>query len=197
MENINKSLKFWLEEVEKYSNPSFDYLPEIDLYMDQVLTYLDRQLKLFTISSLDKQITSSMINNYVKGHVIDMPVGKKYSRVHLAKILEVNTLKRIFSIAEIKQILDSQYESDTEESYEFFKEQSKNAYKETIDEATAKLEDIAVNDTAALTSLALEIGLKAQANAMLASRILNYIRIKQDLEDEPIKKKKESKKDEE
>lgn len=193
MENINKSLKFWLEEVENYSNPSYENLPEIDLYMDQVLTYLDRQLKLFTISSLDKQITSSMINNYVKGNVIDMPVGKKYSKIHLAKILEVNTLKRIFSIAEIKQILDSQYSSDSEDSYEFFKEESKNAYKDTIAEASEKLNSIQDNDIEELTSLALQIGLKAQANAMLASRILNYIRIKETLDDAPVKKEKKNK----
>ncbi len=200
MENINKSLKYWLEEVEKYSQPSFESLPEIELYMDQVLTYLDRQLKLFTISSLDKKITSSMINNYVKGNVIDMPVGKKYSKVHLAKILEVNTLKRVFSIAEIKQILDSQYAaSDDEECYEFFKEESKSAFQETINDTKGKLDSISTNDTTALTQLALEIGLKAQANALLASRILNYIRIKETLEDEPkketVKKEKKEKSD--
>ncbi len=183
MENINNSLKFWLNEVDNYNQPSYEGLPELDLYMDQVLTYLDKQLKLFTISSLDKKITSSMINNYVKGHVIDMPVGKKYSKIHIAKILEVNTLKRIFSIAEIKQILDSQYANQDTDNYEFFREQTKNSYTSTILETNEKLEDIKENDIEALTALALEMGLKAQANAMVASRILNYIRIKTTLED--------------
>ncbi|UKI49383.1 MAG: DUF1836 domain-containing protein [Clostridium sp.] len=51
-------------------------LPDIDLYMDQVVTYLEKQLKILATSSLDKQITSSMINNYVKGEVISAPVSK-------------------------------------------------------------------------------------------------------------------------
>lgn len=183
MENINKSLKFWLEEVENYDIPSFEHLPDLDLYMDQVLTYLDKQLKLFTISSLDKAITSSMINNYVKGNVIDMPVGKKYSKIHLAKILEVNALKRVFSIAEIKQVLDVQYANEEVSAFEFFKDESKSAFHETIKTTNEKLEKIEDNNIDDLTTLALELGLKAQANAMLASRILNYIRIKQTLED--------------
>ncbi len=194
MENINKSLKFWLDEVSNYNQPDYESLPDIDLYMDQLLTYLDRQLKLFNISSLDKNITSSMINNYVKGHVIDMPVGKKYSKIHLAKILEVNSLKRIFSIAEIKQILDTQYEdNDNANNYDFYKDQSKIAFNNCIEEASVKLDKIEENDVDELTSLALEIGLKAQANAMLASRILNYIRIKNTLEsnEKPKKEKKE------
>ncbi len=189
MDNINKSLKIWLEDVEKYSQPSFDSLPEIELYMDQIITYLDKQLKIFTISSLDKQITSSMINNYVKGSVIDTPVGKKYSKIHLAKILEVNSLKRIFSIAEIKQILDNQYSSEDDvENYDFFKEESKTSFQEAINDAFSQLDHIEDNDINALNNLALSLGLKAQANAIIASRILNYIRIKTTIENNETKK---------
>ena len=65
MKDINNSLKIWLDDLNKYELTSYEKLPDIDLYMDQMITYLERNLNTFEISSLDKQITSSMINNYV------------------------------------------------------------------------------------------------------------------------------------
>ena len=82
MKDINKSLKFWLEELDKFELASYEKLPDIDLYMDQMITYLERQLNTFSLSSLDKQITSSMINNYVKGDCIPSPNAKKYNKLN-------------------------------------------------------------------------------------------------------------------
>ena len=106
MKDINNSLKLWLEELENFELTPYEKLPDIDLYMDQMITYLERQLRTFSLSTLDKQITSSMINNYVKGDSIPNPVAKKYNKEHIALILQICLLKRAINISDIKQIMD-------------------------------------------------------------------------------------------
>ena len=112
MNSINKTLSKWLDDLNKFSYRNYDELPDIDLYMDQVVTFLEKQLAIFQTSSLDKQITSSMINNYVKGEVVSAPIAKKYNREHLALIQEVCTLKQVLSIAEVKQVIDERYKKN-------------------------------------------------------------------------------------
>ena len=79
MDNIKKTLEVWLNELNNFSFKRYEELPDIELYMDQVVTFLEKQIKIFQNSSLDKQITSSMINNYVKGEVVSAPISKKYN----------------------------------------------------------------------------------------------------------------------
>ena len=182
MKDINKSLKQWLNELNHYQLTGYEKLPDIDLYMDQVITYLERQLLTFQLSSLDKQITSSMINNYVKGEVIPSPTAKRYNKEHLALILEVCLLKKALSISNIKTILDSKYKNtDFAETYnDFTKEASQTLHNVAADTAN-KLEKIEINDQAALLDLALKLGLQANANMLIAERIMNYIKIQNDL----------------
>lgn len=182
MENINKSLEFWLSELQNFEHVSYEGLPDIELYMDQVITYLEKQLNIFTLSSLEKQITSSMINNYVKGDVLDTPTAKKYAKLHLAKSIEIYTLKKIFSIAEIKQILDEQFiDGDNLTNYNNFTKELKEIFTETTTDTLEKLNNIEENNYHDLNNLALNLGLKAATNAIISARILNYIRIKKDL----------------
>ena len=61
--------------------PTYDALPEIDLYMDQVIGYLNRLLCRVCRSEDGAPLTPSMINNYVKGGHVERPVQKKYSRI--------------------------------------------------------------------------------------------------------------------
>ena len=58
-------------------NPAWERLPELDLYMDQVITLMDKQLTPFTTDGSDKLLTPSMINNYVRDEVLPRPVKKK------------------------------------------------------------------------------------------------------------------------
>ena len=59
--------------------PKWSELPNIDLYLDQVLLYVNR-LDSSSIVDDDKGLTSAMINNYVKNGHLDKPVKKKYNR---------------------------------------------------------------------------------------------------------------------
>lgn len=91
---------FTNKEIIEYHCPRWDELPDIELYMDQVLSVLERKLKIFAEPE-EKIITSTMINNYVKQKVIKPPLNKRYDRYHLAYFYVICVLKRIFSVSEI------------------------------------------------------------------------------------------------
>ena len=178
MDNIKQALENWMNELSNFSFKEYEALPEIDLYMDQVVTFLDKQLSIFQTSTLDKQITPSMINNYVKGEVLPSPISKKYNKEHLALIEEICTLKQVLSIAEVKQILDSEYKDVTlkGETFNKFNEMNNNKIQESVENAFKQLNDIDENDTTALTNMALDFAMTANTYIQISKRILYLIR---------------------
>ncbi|MEX2784842.1 DUF1836 domain-containing protein [Streptococcus sp. H49] len=84
--------------------PKWAELPELDLYLDQVLLYVNQISQQAGVAN-DKGLTASMINNYVKHGHIDKPVKKKYNRRQLARLIVITSLKNVFSIQEISQTL--------------------------------------------------------------------------------------------
>lgn len=182
MENVNKTITNWLNELEDFKYPTYEQLPDIELYMEQMMYFLERELAIFKTSSLDKVITPFMINNYVKGEVINKPVAKKYSKEHLSKINETCMLKSVLSISETKQILDKEYEdTNISDAYNSFKTLSENVYKEKSKEILDKMDSIEDNDTKSLTSLALNLATEASANIAIAKRMLYYIKKYEDM----------------
>lgn len=82
--------------------PAWETLPDIGLYMDQVITLMERTF----LTALPKgEITKSMVNNYVKVGLVPRPVGKKYDREHLAMLLMVAVLKQALSMENIARML--------------------------------------------------------------------------------------------
>ncbi len=94
--------------------PTFDELPNIELYMDQVNALVNRYLAFFGNDDNTEIITHSMINNYVKLKVIPMPVKKRYSRTHLACLIMIGALKQCLSIPTIEFLLPN--DCDEEEA---------------------------------------------------------------------------------
>lgn len=195
MENIKTTLENWLNELNNFSFKKYHELPEIELYMDQVVTFLEKQLSIFQTTSLDKQITSSMINNYVKGDVISAPISKKYNREHIAAIEEVVTLKQVLTIAEVKQILDAGYNSSPEKSdiFDAFNDSTNNKISTAVEEAFKQLNKIDDNDSKALIDLALDFSLTANAYITIAKRILFLARIYDELNRQKEEREKEKK----
>lgn len=182
MKDINKSLEIWLKDLNKFELTKYEHLPDIDLYMDQMLTYLERQLNTFAVSTLDKQITSSMINNYVKGDCIPSPISKKYNKEHIALILQICLLKRATNISDIKQMLDALYQnSDFLETYNDFAGKVSETLHSISKETEEKLATIETNNQNELLKLALELSVVANVNTLIANRILRYIEIQNDL----------------
>ena len=80
-------------------------IPNIDLYMDQVTTFMDKQLASTKRYEDDKILTKTIINNYTKNHLLPPPVKKKYSREHVLILIFIYYFKNILSIRDIETIL--------------------------------------------------------------------------------------------
>lgn len=78
-------------------------MPRIELYLDQLLTLVSQELEFMQVPG-ETLVTGSMVNNYVKQGVIPAPRKKRYTRRHVASLLFVCALKRVFSISQVSQI---------------------------------------------------------------------------------------------
>lgn len=100
--------------------PRYAEIPRIELYMDQLVSYLEETLRPLYQPD-DKIITPSMVNNYVKQGMIAPPHAKKYTRSHIAQLVVIGILKHTFSISEINQLIEQQIASfDTDVAYDYF-----------------------------------------------------------------------------
>lgn len=97
------NLSEYSDKVAGFSLPSWKDLPEIDLYMDQVIVLLEKYLSFYADS--ERTITQSMINNYVKMEVMPAPVKKRYTREHIAYLVIICVLKQVLPISLISDIL--------------------------------------------------------------------------------------------
>ncbi len=117
-------------QFKSYSLPDWEQLPDIELYMDQVISLLEKYLKIYyeAIGS-EKTITPSMINNYVKLGTIPPPKKKRYTKVHLAYLLIVCTLKQTLNMATIQKIIPVNLsESEVKQTYTAFVSNQQKAY---------------------------------------------------------------------
>ena len=80
-------------------------IPNIDLYMDQVTTFMEKELKSTKRYDDDKILTKTMINNYAKNDLLPPPVKKKYSKEHLMILTFIYYFKSILSIGDIEKML--------------------------------------------------------------------------------------------
>mgnify|MGYP003304040780 CR=1 FL=1 len=87
-----------------YINP--ESIPNIDLYMDQITSFMDDQLEMSKRFEDDKLLTKTMINNYTKNDLLPPPVKKKYSKEHLLCLIFIYYLKNILSINDIHTVLN-------------------------------------------------------------------------------------------
>ncbi|HFU4465990.1 TPA: DUF1836 domain-containing protein [Streptococcus suis] len=88
----------------KQTIPYWHELPDLDLYLDQVLLYVNQSTNSSELLE-QKSLTASMINNYVKHKQIEKPIKKKYQKQQVARLIALTILKNVFSIQEISQTL--------------------------------------------------------------------------------------------
>ena len=105
----NKYTSEMIDLIRKIQN--IDYIPpkdipNIDLYMDQVTTFMDEHLKSSKRFDDDKILTKTMINNYTKNELLPPPNKKKYSKEHMILLIFIYYFKNCLSINDIKDILE-------------------------------------------------------------------------------------------
>ena len=144
-------------------------IPDIDLYVDQVTTFIDSHLESVKRSPEDKLLTKTMINNYTKNHVLPSPDKKKYSRDHLLMLIYIYYFKSFLSIKDIqtllKPITEKYFGKDTDTSFfDIYKElvtmgqaESRNLFKDILSKSRASQKtfaDAPEEDREALQSFA-------------------------------------------
>ena len=107
-ELIAHKLIRWEHYLNNYKLPAWKELPDIGLYMDQVIALLGQYLDFIPMEdSKDKPVTPTTINNYVRLKVMPAPEKRKYYRVHIAFLIMIFTLKQGISINGLQQLLPS------------------------------------------------------------------------------------------
>ena len=99
-------LRRWEKYLEDYKLPGWNDIPNIGLYMEQVIILLKEYLDYLPPELKDEQIiTAATINNYVRTKIMPEPVKKKYYRIHIAYLVMICTMKQILPIAVISRII--------------------------------------------------------------------------------------------
>lgn len=104
-EQFIHKLQRWQTYMESFCLPTWEELPDMELYMDQVVSLVSRYLELIPHDEKDPVITASAVNNYVRLKVMPAPERKRYSRWHLASVLMICVMKQSLTLAEIQRVL--------------------------------------------------------------------------------------------
>lgn len=103
VQNLMQSI---MDSMDRIEYIKAEDIPDIDLYMDQVTTFMDSRLKNTTRHpDEDKVLTKTMINNYAKNKLLPPPEKKRYSREHILMLIFIYYFKNILSINDIQTLL--------------------------------------------------------------------------------------------
>ena len=175
MEEIKK-----IKELMASDRPvEWDGLPDIDLYMDQVVSYLLRQ----TTGGKEPAITSAMINNYVKDELLPRASGKRYHREHLAYLTAIGLLKNVLTVRDMKLLLSSEIQEGQER--EFYQK-----FLGGVDEAFSRVDESISGELPeeALGEMAMRLALRSCAAKAACEQILAVMRARNPEEDPMAKK---------
>lgn len=192
-EKAYEAVKAYLDALLAGKPPAWEQLPDISLYMDQVVSYLERQLGGLFAAEDERSITPSMINNYVKAKIVPRAESKKYNQEHIALLLSIFTLKRALSVQDLGALLDGKPEAGSyREFYELFRKALIECAASTAEEIFAGLgikkseralsgeaeekANIANIDESKLRELALKLAVEASLRSLAAERLLAIAR---------------------
>ncbi len=143
----------------------WDGLPDISLYMDQLISYMPRQLIRF---DEEENLTSAMVNNYIKDGMLPRAEGKRYRRIHLAYLTAICALKQVLSVRDTRRLLAAcAGEESPEEQYEYFREILDRALGETAEDLDENVPE------GELPQLALALALRSYADKLACLRLLD------------------------
>lgn len=158
----------------------WEELPDLALYMDQIISYMPRQLIHFDEG---EALTSAMVNNYIKDGLVPRAEGKRYGPVHLGYLTAVCALKKVLSVRDTGALLSAGQSTDKnpEILYGYFCNALDRALTDTAQaiDADAQRQDLA--------KMALDLALRSYANQLACARILDIL---QPFEATPPKKSK-------
>jgi hypothetical protein len=160
LEDIKKSLS---EE----RPATWDTLPDIDLYMDQVLGYMHRQLY---SSRPESNPTAAMVNNYIRDGLMPRTKGKKYSRSHIARLTTICVMKQVLSVGDILLLIQMFPPDTLRQVYE--------KYREILDsDLTAVVESVPdQDDPLVLADAIVRFTITSYANKVAAEHLIDMVK---------------------
>ncbi len=124
-------------EMGNYRPVPWDQIPDLGLYMDQVITLITRAYEPLYGDTTKSYLSAPMINNYVKNKLIPRPMGKKYSRMQVAMLIMIVSLKRVCMMEDIRAMLRAQTEDEVKELYTLFCERQIESIREMMNKSSA------------------------------------------------------------
>lgn len=105
MRTNEERLNELLAHLDSLDHIHVDEIPQIDLYMDQVTTFMEKHLGELKRYPEDKVLTKTMINNYAKNNLLPSPVRKKYTQEHILLLVFIYYFKNLLSFTDIETVL--------------------------------------------------------------------------------------------
>lgn len=177
-ELIAHKLIRWEHYLNNYKLPAWKELPDIGLYMDQVIALMGQYLDFIPIEdSKDKPVTPTTINNYVRLKVMPAPEKRKYYRVHIAFLIMIFTLKQGISINGLQQLLPST--ADEEEVRIFYTsyiarlQEVGNFYTAQTRAAVQDILDPETSDEGAIENVIIQSILQSGFSRIMAEKLLH------------------------
>jgi hypothetical protein len=177
----------WKEEVRKIavdlSSPDqiqVEDIPKINLYINQLLSFLNDNLKSFKRSDEEQMLTKSMINNYSKNEISPPPQKKLYRKLHIMAYALIYQFKQLISLNDMK-VLTSRIEhtADLEKAYRVFLDEQREAFRtlpELAEQVITKIESMGLEERKLILPVLLaQILTKAQANLLFAQKLIDYL----------------------
>ena len=168
----------------------WEQLPDFALYMDQVLSYMDRQFIRFDEADT---LTAAMVNNYTKSGLVPRAEGKKYNREHLAYLTAICILKRVMSTRDMDMLIHEELQGShsVESGYKAFCASLDKALNITVDE----MESRPAGDS--LADAAIHFALISYAAGAASSRYVALLRQRKESLEQESKPPKKGRKDKE
>ena len=190
LDNFEKTIK----ELEDFNLPEYKELPDIALYMEQVVGYIKECLEQFSNKD-DSIITPFMVNNYVKAKIINPPKDKKYNRDHIGYLIAISMLKSVVSMRDIAVFIDldrkSDLYTDKQNLYSFFKSIENESLKNVIHKVKTRTEVFKkannskknkkenfsedLYEKANLAYIALRLYTESECNKLIADKIMSQL----------------------
>ena len=196
---LDNELRSLLDRFRLHRLPCWNDLPDIDLYMDQVIAFMHRYIGVVS-GDADKILTPAMVNNYVKQKIMPAPVKKKYSRAHLAYLTVICVLKQELPIASVQEVITNLLQTYTErEMLDYFAAFYKERWDSAVARVSEELQPTAGTDAdfkTRITQQILEYAVESHAERVIAEHLLQVIAdpVKQDpANDKAAQKKKDQK----
>ncbi|HHZ12261.1 MAG TPA: DUF1836 domain-containing protein [Acholeplasmataceae bacterium] len=177
----------WKEEVRELAKTmsvpdqiKVEDIPKVNLYMEQLLSFLNENLQFFKRYPEDQMLTKAMINNYSKNEISPPPQKKLYRKLHIMAYALIYQFKQLISLNDMKHITAKiAHTAELEQTYRVFLKEQKRAFSklpELAEEVIKKAEELDVKDQKLILPLLLAQTLaKAQAEILFSQRLIDLL----------------------